>query len=70
MWSGKLHSGFNWSYEWRLWIAKTILSSSKCEILQINDGGRGFLALQVSADEWWRGWDGKRPMSCDNGWGE
>jgi hypothetical protein len=30
---------------------KTILFSSKCEILQINGRNRGILTLQVSIDE-------------------
>jgi len=34
LWSGKLHYGFNWSYEWKMWVAKTILFSSTCEVLQ------------------------------------
>jgi hypothetical protein len=65
-----MHSGFNWNCEWGLWTLEAIMSSSKCEILQINDGNRDFLALQISIDEWWKGCDGKRPMSCDSGWGE
>jgi len=70
LWSGKLHYGFNWSYEWKLWVAKTILSSSTCEVLRIIGRNKGFLALQVSIVEWRSGPNGDRTMSCDNGWGE
>jgi hypothetical protein len=59
--------GFNWSYEWKLFIAKTIISNSKCELLQINDRNGGFLAMQVSIDEWWSGQDDDNAMPCDNG---
>jgi hypothetical protein len=38
--------------------------------LQIKGANKGFLALQISINEWWRGCDGERPMSRDSGWGE
>jgi hypothetical protein len=49
---------------------EVILFSSKCEILWISSGSRGFLALQISINEWWKSCDGERPMSHDSGWGE
>jgi len=70
LWSGKLHCGFNWSFEWKMWTMEAILSNLKCKILQISDKKRGFLALQISIVEWWNGLDGTRAMSHDNGWGE